>query len=203
MGNHPSKPIDFKIIADYVCIEESDYIISVGSGCGEIEDYIERERNKTIICIDPNPESSIGKNYHQKTNSSVVKPPNYPTLDNFLNEVDIKNKKITLMIIWSTPRGYDYDIEAISKLNPENIIILYDVTGSAGSRYLHHWLAPIKNDYGLLDTSDPCPHRFYKPKTYHLISEYTHLGEHVTYTLLYLSREAVKKELSHGVYKYL
>lgn len=210
MGSLPSKPIDFKIIADYVlsASEESDYIISVGSGCGQLENYIEKKIGKTIICIDPKPESSINGNYHGNNCTKIIKSPNYGMLDDFLNEVQTKDKKITLMLIWSPPNGYDgtnndYDIEAIFKLKPSNIIILYDVTGCAGSSFLHYWLGDIKNLYGFFDYTTPLKHPIYHPESYHLTAEYTHLGEDGSYTLLYLSREAAKKELPHGVYKYL
>lgn len=149
MEKHPTKPIPYTLIKDYVLEASNDtnMIVSVGSGTGIIEKYIEDRIDKNILCIDPNPESSVGMKYHGDTMKKIVKGPDYSCLHDFQKK-NPNIEKITLILIWTLPtdpfesifeskESNDYDIEAIYKLNPENIVLLYDVTGISGSWYFH------------------------------------------------------------------
>lgn len=193
-----SKPLPFNIIAQYVDAASAytDLIISVGSGTGEIEDFIEKAINKNIICIDPDAENCVDCRYHANTYNKIVKMPDYGYVDDLLLNMSIKDKKITLLLIWPLPgSGNCYDIEAIFKLDPENIIIYYDASGAAGSSYLHYWLGDLKSLYGLYDQSHPIEHKIYKAPTYHKIAEFAYVGcgiSGMTHTLCFLNKMKIE-----------
>jgi hypothetical protein len=95
-------------------------IVSVGSGTGKIEELIQKRLNRPIICIDPDPYSfSIGV-------TGIM--PHYPLIEDYLTSLDnikerkIKNKTV-LFINWSDPRE-DYDIKAVTALNPDAIFFI-------------------------------------------------------------------------------
>ncbi len=208
MGNLETKTVDIDIIAEYVyeASKHTDMIVSVGSGLGYHEYYIDKKYNTDIICIDPNPKSSLNANYHSDVPyNKIYKNPKYKNIYQFMNKNNIKNKKITLMLIWPYVMFDEYDIEAIYKLNPENIILYFDISGTSGSNYLQKWLE--KHNKEILDKyiNIPIPkmpvHENFGPKQYIKINEYVNVdpNKSITRTLYYLSKEDVESNLTNKI----
>lgn len=133
-------------------------LVSVGSGNGTVEHYIQSKLSTPtpIICIDPEPESWSGA---FPTTGKFI-PPMFGTVSEALigDTLDLVDQ-CTLMMIWPNPppenaidhgspneddwsRFLPYDLEAIQKLRPKTIFIYYDATGSSGSSWLQTWLDP-------------------------------------------------------------
>jgi hypothetical protein len=124
-----------------------DKIISVGSGSGYLESNMEsilkREKiDMTMICIDPKPDSYNPTDPHSK--SRVIRPPDYPTIDDYLATKPPRVSQSLLFLNWPEVRkdhGAGYDIDAIKKLNPDAVLLLieldYKNAGGAGSAELH------------------------------------------------------------------
>ncbi len=113
--------------------QETDILISVGSGKGSIEFLFEQalklsEIQKNIICIDPDPGS------HQS--GELYKEPEFNDCAEFIEKGYNKHDtKITMLLNWPNP-GWTgtYDIESIKKINPEFIIAAVERYGQhAGS----------------------------------------------------------------------
>ncbi len=126
---------DLKECCDRIFTDDVE-IISVGSGNGKLEKYLKNNGYLNIICIEPEIFShNVEKIIHNK--------PDY----NIVDEIIIKKPSIVsncyLMIIW--PSGKDkkdcgYDIDAIKKLKPSRILVLYENTGYSGSNELRKFL---------------------------------------------------------------
>jgi hypothetical protein len=128
--------------------------ISVGSGTGLYERLImDRIKDTTnlpcnIICID-----NLTDKYDE--DKFVIKP-NYSTVDDMLKDMPELESNCNLLLFWPYSEGLmeiyctekPYDIDAISKLKPKNICILYEIYGGAGSYLLHAWLnkCGVKNN---------------------------------------------------------
>jgi hypothetical protein len=131
---------------------KSQKLISVGSGYGVLEEHIQKTYAKTnqkleLICIDPEPCSYRFQNYPQQP---LIKP-DYAYIDDYLEQLEKqqtkeqlysceKNYDSDLLLCWSSPNDSTYDLEAIIKLKPTNVFIIYEMTGSAGSSSLHNWI---------------------------------------------------------------
>jgi hypothetical protein len=126
-------------------------IISVGSGNGYFEYLLEAIFDINIICIDPKPNSFL------KKNNSKLKEVKYSTVDKFL---EVESSEDCLLILnWPSPNNInnddnddndnddndfkslklrkDYDVEAIEKLKPIGIFMIYEGSGVAGSEEFH------------------------------------------------------------------
>lgn len=104
---------------------EDKKIISVGSGYADTEFAFMERNKKEIICVDPYPLShgSFG---------DVLVTPKYSYVDELIkNEPDVIGN-CHLLLIWPCPNDSTYDVEAIEKLKPLSIIIIYDPSGSGG-----------------------------------------------------------------------
>ena len=119
-------------------------IISVGSGNGYFEYLLEKIFGIKIICIDPYPNLFLEKQ------DGPFKEPEYPTVDDFL--VDNISEDCLLILNWPNPDTIpnnkskdNYDVEAIKKLKPIGIFIIYEDTGIAGSVSFFS-LRPHQND---------------------------------------------------------
>jgi len=129
----------------------SQKLISVGSGYGVLEDYIDStyaimQKNIDLICIDPEPCSYRFQNYP----SRPLMPPDYAYVDDYLEQLEKQPSKeqsscsekseCDLLLCWSNPNDSTYDLEAIIKLKPQTVFIIYEMTGAAGSSSLHNWI---------------------------------------------------------------
>jgi len=128
------KSID-KILGQFPTI---DKIISVGSGTGYLEKFIEMafRQKLQMICIDPDPT--------QFSSEPIKREPDYPTVDEFLETRPVAPWNSIVLLNWPETRethGAGYDVDAIRKLNPLAVIIIYELdyidSGSAGSEALH------------------------------------------------------------------
>ena len=130
----------------------SQKLISVGSGYGVLEDYIDStyaimQKKIELICIDPEPSSYRFENYPSQP---LIKP-DYAYLDDYLEQQLEKDKNkeqpssgqksdCDLLLCWTNPNDSTYDLEAIIKLKPSTVFIIYEMTGAAGSSSLHNWI---------------------------------------------------------------
>jgi hypothetical protein len=104
---------------------EDKKIISVGSGHADTEFSFMERNKKEIICIDPSPFS------HGRFGSVLVNP-KYDYVDELIkNEPDVVGN-CHLLLIWPLPNESTYDIEAVEKLKPLSLVIIYEPTGSSG-----------------------------------------------------------------------
>ena len=104
-------------------------IVSVGSGNGKFESFHIQNTGKNIICVDPDPTASY-------KNKKIYIKPKYPTVKELISDLPYIVKNCNLLLIWGLP-GDDYDMEAIEKLKPLKIIVLFEDGGSAGSSRFH------------------------------------------------------------------
>ena len=129
----------------------SQKLISVGSGYGILEDHIKStyaimQKKLELICIDPEPYSYRFKNYPPRPLMS----PDYAYVDDYLEQLEkeknteqpssSEKNDCDLLLCWTNPNDSTYDLEAIIKLKPSNVFIIYEMTGSAGSSSLHNWI---------------------------------------------------------------
>lgn len=119
-------------------------IISVGSGQGQVErelcDVWYDSENRTLICVDPSPDSFPGPIFNQGMK------PHYKTIDEAILAHPEYIQNCVLLMIWPNPTETSdpedklvYDVEAISRLKPAAIVMLVEVFGGAGSQQLHAW----------------------------------------------------------------
>lgn len=109
-------------------------IVSVGSGNGVFEKNLDRDIRSDIICVDPN-----FNNFNKCKEVNQTKKPLFKTTDDLLKS-GIKDTH-TLILNWTLPNDSSYDYESIVKLNPENVFVLCDLTGTGGSSHLLSWLS--------------------------------------------------------------
>lgn len=123
-------------------------IISVGSGTGEYEKKIAdavfdpHSYHPDLICVDP-----LHDDY---SSSEMVIKPHFSNVDEMLETHPNVIQNCILMLFWPYDQGHmncispgktPYDIDAISKLKPRSIVILYEEYGAAGSNLLHAWIS--------------------------------------------------------------
>jgi SAM-dependent methyltransferase len=135
--NPANKNIGLDLLSNYfkILAKDSSLIVSVGSGTGYVELFLEENLNITITCIDPNPTS------FQK--GSVKKVPNYSSVKDLINEHPDIIGKVNLFINWPSPeKSGRFDLETIKLLKPRLCLCVIDTTGGAGSdlflNYLKH-----------------------------------------------------------------
>jgi hypothetical protein len=109
--------------------------VSVGSGDGNIEAELENRTGKKFICIDPDPQSY---------SDTVVRPPNYKTVQDMLSDTNLdlyhQENPIIAFINWPSPNSSDYDIETIRILKPDFVVTVVEVTGASGGKCFLSWL---------------------------------------------------------------
>ena len=116
--------------------EKAKYVVSVGSGSGLFELYLESVLEIKVYCIDPKIEC-YGYN---GSDEIYYKEPDYPTVEEFLKDHPDAVSNSTLFLGWPCPNNSKYDYESIGLLDPVNIVIAYASCGAAGSKYLLRWL---------------------------------------------------------------
>jgi hypothetical protein len=126
-------------------------IVSVGSGLGDLEaelDKVYSKKGMRMICIDPDPYSYNQKNFGKPRQLKYI--PDFETVDQFLQHEKHKKKNVSdclLFLNWpevETHQGAGYDLEAIKKIKPATIIILFELFGkgeggAAGSQQFHRY----------------------------------------------------------------
>lgn len=210
MGLQPSKGIPYKKISYHVKtaldITNVNNIISVGSGSGEIENFIEKDLGIKIICVDPLYSKNIGSIYHRNKVTHIVKEPDYDYVETLmLKKPNVISDNI-LMLMWPLPNESKYDIEAIYKLKPKAVILYYDISGGAGGNQLQKWLVDITcyEDFPIhfVHLIRQFELEYDLPKPYKIL-EYAHIPKErgidmASYTLLTLifeKKELIEKEV--------
>lgn len=108
-------------------------IISVGSGAGTLEKYLQSVITNRIICVDPDPQSFQTEPIDW---TKGIKP-SYPTINDLLKvEPNVKNNSL-MLLAWPSPNSSNYDCEAINLVKPVGVILIYELIGAAGGTKLH------------------------------------------------------------------
>jgi hypothetical protein len=121
-------------------------IISIGSGNAYFE-YLFKEifDIPEIICIDPEPYRFLPVN-----NNKFIEP-RFPYVDNLILSNNHNNYKDSLLILnWVDPNIGPYDVDAIIKLNPIRIFIIYEKSHMAGSLIFHTNFKISPEKYGYM-----------------------------------------------------
>ena len=130
-------------------------IVEVGSGNGHLAKFISGITKTKVITIDPLIQKFLG-NTEAKSD--------YKDVDAYLKTNE--NADINYLVLnWTNPNDGSYDVDAIQKLKPENIILLYSSCGAAGTKDLHKWICEghkgykVEKVYGF---NEDCFTLFYK-----------------------------------------
>lgn len=117
---------------------ESNNFYSFGSGNGYLEKLLSLNGYPNIMGIDP---LVADHNVAYSSKMGIYQFPHY----SFVKDVPTDQISGALMINWSYPDYNEYhDLQAIKILNPEFIIILWELDGIAGSHKLHLFVDSIK-----------------------------------------------------------
>jgi hypothetical protein len=118
-------------------------VVSIGSGNGHVERQIEKRFGKQIYCVDPN--------HVENTNQDLYKTSEYDNVFRFLDAHPECKSHSTTFVNWSTPNDSTYDYEAIRALDSDNVLIVFESTGSGGGTVLQKWL----NYCGVVTDNEP------------------------------------------------
>lgn len=122
-------------------VDSKSPIISIGSGLGTTESYIEKNADIEIICVDPNPES-----YQEpSTKFTEAHHPDYGTTTELIDSNPDIIENCNIILNWPTPndKGNNYDMKAILDLKPRLILAICDSSGSGGGTEFLNWLREI------------------------------------------------------------
>jgi hypothetical protein len=156
MGNNVNweRRIPLEVSSVYMEKLLKNPIVSVGSGLGKYEKQIETQLNTSIICVDPNPTSY---NYlFEDEDTKNLHLPDYSTVDALLHKRPELIGNCNLLLAWPLPNDSEYDIEAVVKLKPLNMVIIYETIGGAAGKQMHIWLNTIGAPNGIR-LNDPTP----------------------------------------------
>lgn len=125
------------------------FTISVGSGLGAIEAYLQANLwpIPIFVPVDPAPlsyDTSSTTSTHQ-----IIMPPMFNVIDELIQLNPRLIGHVNVALIWPTPMvdpASSYDMEAVTKLRPRAIFTLVGIDGSAGSRTFLGWLK-TQTDY--------------------------------------------------------
>jgi hypothetical protein len=170
--------------------DENLTLVSVGSGTGHYEKRImEKCLLNRLLCVDSYADKHEEVEY-------VIKP-EFKTVDDLLQDHANLIDNCILLLFWPYDQGHmqelnpghPYDIEAISKLKPKGIVVLYEEYGAAGSNEFHAWLSKYTNlhsdlhgleDRDFIDDIIPkdLTYKFYKKNKWRYgDSSFVHLNE--------------------------
>ncbi len=114
---------------------EGKKIISVGSGTADTEFSFLKRNGVEIICIDPYPYSHS----YEGSDYTIKIQPKYRYVDDLIKFEPEVVGNCHLLLIWPLPNKSTYDIEALEKLKPLSMVIIYEPTGtSGGSKFLEN-----------------------------------------------------------------
>lgn len=108
---------------------EHDWI-SIGSGNGVVEKYLDDMFNINIICVDPLPETYL------PAPEKLGKKPIFHDINDLVNSNPKLIESCNLLLNWTYP-DLSYDIEAINILKPKWIIWIGEKQGAAGGDEFH------------------------------------------------------------------
>ncbi len=126
-------------------------IISVGSGNAYFEFLISHMRKREITCVDPTPRS-FRINARKNNHHTVFIEPKFSTVDQLISSNNHNQYNNCLLILnWPNPQNKNepdrlmYDLDAIIKLKPKGIFIIYESNGVSGSNKIIQLLRPRRN----------------------------------------------------------
>lgn len=124
-------------------------LVSVGSGMGLLEKYIETEHKKPVICVDP----TTGKR-DKYTKVTRVRKPDFPNVVELLKMKPELIGNCHLLLIYPLTDYVTYDICAICDLKPVYVTLLYGPASKSGSFSLVRFLRKcgVKNVTSKLKT---------------------------------------------------
>lgn len=127
--------------------QKPPYTISVGSGTGQVEYLLDRN----IICVDPQPES-----YNKYPTDGKCIRPSYAYVDDLIKANPDVVGKCTVLIVWPLESKdqhaeQPYDMEAIDKLKPCHLLVIYEESGMSGSDSLYQFIRSLPH------SGDPDP----------------------------------------------
>lgn len=117
-------------------------IVSVGSGNGHVEKYIEKFLDRVeIICVDPVSEKDLYLlNMGAGLSESEVKNPQFVCVEELLLLRPELVSNSTTFLNWSEPNDSTYDYESVKALDSENVLVVFESTGSGGGKIMQQWL---------------------------------------------------------------
>lgn len=122
-----------------------DVVLSVGSGRGSVEGKIADECKCKFICIDPNPTS-----FQKPKNGFREIAPDFPTVREFKKTPSSISK---MLLNWVTPDHTEmWDLDAINMVEPEEIVVVSETNGGAGTQLFLYWLQHFVNLNGFEPT---------------------------------------------------
>jgi len=119
--------------------EDEVVIVSVGSGGGSVERYLEYRclgGRRRVICVDSDPGSF-------QPPSSFDRAPDHATCRDALRERPDLETRCHLFLNWASVCDPCYDLEAIALLRPKRVLLAVETTGSGGSQSLLAWLRSL------------------------------------------------------------
>ena len=126
-------------------VKKDNRVVSVGSGWGEHEKSLSNTIKLPFswYCVDPNPRSF--KPNPPPTEKCIL--PMFANVSSLSKKDPTLKRNCAMTIFWPSPSGFfeteethNYDLNAIADLEPTKVLIVYDVSGAAGSSALHEWL---------------------------------------------------------------
>lgn len=144
--NHALQQIGLNVLEKYFRANYdtlSDPFVSIGSGNGYVERHMEKIFDKPIYCVDPNRVPN--------TDPELYKTSEYEDVYKLLESTPELYEHSTMFINWSNPCDSTYDFEAIKAMNPNRILVVFESTGSGGSKLLQKWL----NFCGVVTDEEP------------------------------------------------
>lgn len=146
-----TKPPYYKVSEDKIRItifeasESAQFLVSVGSGNGEIEYRLVEQfpsLQKKIICVDPTPES-----FRPYLKSGKCLKPDYPFVKDLVAAKPEVVDNCVLILIWPSPNhlGGDYDFHAIQDLKPKGIVVMFESTNTSGGDKFVQWRRTQQN----------------------------------------------------------
>jgi hypothetical protein len=196
-----------------------DRTFIVGSGTGYWGDIVNLAVPGHVILCDPAPGSYNGQPIHTK--------PDYPTIQDWLKcDDNTKGLTSTMWLNWSNPntpscksrngrctctpdtcdsrcdnctKVMPYDMEAIRDLRPNNVVLVFEFTGHAGSSALIDWVINVinvkpKSSHIICRQTMESLERYYTINEYKEVARLTALkdtlGSVSEYIILWLSRDS-------------
>ena len=161
-------------------------LVSVGSGMAYMESLVCREmmrlgKDPEVWCIDPTPMAYDPFLVPHDQREPFIRPVQ-PTLTALMrNDPDTfeylaTHPNLTLLLVWCYPdtdtgsSGYAYDVEAIFRLKPDRVVVLYEGVGAAGTANFFRWMnrlqwaCPSKEEDGTLEEGGLPNYKFEEPR---------------------------------------
>ena len=130
-------------------------IISVGSGAGRLESWIQERWSRDVTCVDPSPIFGFSINFRLK---KPFMKPKYDYVDDLITEKPEYVGNCILLLIWAPPNE-TYDLEAVRKLQPRAFLTMMSLykpciyfTMAGGEKFVKFLLEQrVRREYRCVD----------------------------------------------------